>query len=104
MTSYSSSGNGSINPGSGGFRRRAKRIVYDFDDSVMYRNSKSENPFSATRKRRFTQMIRASDYVLAGNAFLKDEVRPVNPNVEVLPTTIDQDRYPLKDYTLPGRG
>jgi glycosyltransferase involved in cell wall biosynthesis len=81
-------------------RRRAKRIVYDFDDSVMYRNSKAKDPVSQTRKRRFTQMIKASDFVIAGNEFLKTQVLPFNPNVEVIPTSIDEERYQLKDYTI----
>lgn len=91
-------------PRLGWLRRRAKRIVYDFDDSVMYRNAKAINPFSATRKRRFTQMIKASDYILAGNEFLRSEVLPINPNVEVLPTAIDQDRIPSKTLPPAGRG
>jgi glycosyltransferase involved in cell wall biosynthesis len=45
-------------------------------------------------------MIKASDFIIAGNEFLKEEVLPLNPNVKVIPTTIDQDRYPLKDYPL----
>jgi glycosyltransferase involved in cell wall biosynthesis len=85
-------------PRLGWVRKRAKRIVYDFDDAVMYRNSKAVHSFSQTRKRRFIQMIRASDFVIAGNEFLKGEVLPVNPNVEVIPTAIDADRYPLKEY------
>ena len=82
-------------------RRRAKRIVYDFDDSVMYRNSKAKDPVSQTRKRRFTQMIKASDFVIAGNEFLRAQVLPVNPNVEVIPTSIDQEKYQAKDYSVP---
>ncbi len=82
-------------------RRRAKRIVYDFDDSVMYRNSKAADPHSPTRKRRFSGMIRACSYVIAGNEFLKSEVLPLNPNVEVIPTAIDQERYGIKDYSRP---
>jgi glycosyltransferase involved in cell wall biosynthesis len=87
-------------PRLGLLRRRAKRIVYDFDDSVMYRNSKAEDPVSQTRRRRFVQMIRASDFVIAGNEFLKSQVLPCNPNVEVIPTSIDQERYHLKDYSI----
>jgi glycosyltransferase involved in cell wall biosynthesis len=85
-------------PRLGWLRKRAKRIVYDFDDAVMYRNSKAADPSSRTRKRRFIQMIRASDFVIAGNEFLKGEVLPFNPNVDVIPSAIDQERYPLKDY------
>jgi len=82
-------------------RRRAKRIIYDFDDSVMYRNSKAKDPVSQTRKRRFIQMIKASDFVVAGNKFLRDQVLPINPDVEVIPTSIDQERYQAKDYSVP---
>ncbi len=81
-------------------RRRARRIIYDFDDSVMYRNSTAEDPLSSTRKRRFIQMVKNSDFVIAGNEFLKGEVLPFNPNVEVIPSAIDEDRYPLKTYPV----
>jgi glycosyltransferase involved in cell wall biosynthesis len=87
-------------PRLGLLRKRAKRIVYDFDDSVMYRNSKSKDPVSETRKRRFAQMIRSADYVIAGNEFLKHQVLPIHSNVETLPSPIDQKRYGLKDYRI----
>ncbi len=81
-------------------RKRARRIVYDFDDAVMYRNSKAKDPISSSRRRRFVQMIKNSDFVIAGNEFLKREVFPFNSNVEVIPTAIDQERYHLKTYPL----
>ncbi|MDI7259841.1 MAG: glycosyltransferase family 4 protein [Thermodesulfobacteriota bacterium] len=87
-------------PRLGLLRRRANRIVYDFDDSVMYRNSKNKDPISQSRRQRFVQMIKASDFVIAGNEFLKEEVLPFNPNVEVIPTPIDQERYHLRDYGI----
>jgi glycosyltransferase involved in cell wall biosynthesis len=81
-------------------RKRAKRIVFDFDDAIMFRNSKSKDPFSNTRMRRFIQMIKASDFVIAGNEFLKSQVLPYNSNIEVIPTPIDQEKYLPKDYSL----
>jgi glycosyltransferase involved in cell wall biosynthesis len=81
-------------------RRRAKRILYDFDDSVMYRNSKAKDPISSTRRRRFVQMVKNSDFIIAGNEFLKSQVLPLNRNVEVIPTAIDQERYHLKTYPV----
>jgi glycosyltransferase involved in cell wall biosynthesis len=86
-------------PRLGMLRRRVKKIVYDLDDAVMYRNSKAKDPVSSTRKRRFVQMIKNSDFVIVGNEFLKREVFPFNPNVEVIPTAIDQERYHLKTYS-----
>jgi glycosyltransferase involved in cell wall biosynthesis len=81
-------------------RRKAKRIVYDFDDSVMYRNSKAKDPISSTRRRRFVLMVKNSDFVIAGNDFLRNQVLPFNPNVEVIPTAINQERYHLKTYPV----
>ncbi len=88
-------------PRLGWLRKRARRIIYDFDDAVMYRNSKAKDTISQTRKRRFIQMIKASDFVIAGNQFLKDQVLPINPNVDVIPTSIDRERYQPKDYSIP---
>jgi glycosyltransferase involved in cell wall biosynthesis len=85
-------------PRLGLLRRRARKIVYDFDDSVMYRNSTRENPVSSTRNRRFAQMVKASDFVIAGNEFLKERVLPFNPRVEVIPSAIDGEKYSLKTY------
>ncbi len=85
-------------PRLGLLRRKAKRIVYDFDDSVMYRNSKAKDALSSTRRRRFVQMVKNSDVVIAGNEFLRSQVLPFNPNVEVIPTAIHQERYHLKTY------
>jgi glycosyltransferase involved in cell wall biosynthesis len=87
-------------PRLGLLRRRARRIIYDFDDAVMYRNSKAKDPISQTRRRRFVQMITASDFVIVGNEFLKREVLPFNAHVEVIPTPIDQDRYLMRDYSI----
>ncbi len=85
-------------------KRRANRIVYDFDDSVMYRNSTAQNPLSKTRRRRFVRLLRASDAVIAGNEYLKKEALQYNPNVEVIPSPIDMERYALKSYDSKGNG
>jgi glycosyltransferase involved in cell wall biosynthesis len=87
-------------PRLGLLRRRAKRIIYDFDDSVMYRNSTAKDPISSSRRRRFVQMIRHSDFVIAGNEFLKREALLFNPNVEVIPSAIDQEKYHSKAYPV----
>jgi glycosyltransferase involved in cell wall biosynthesis len=79
-------------------KRRANRIVYDFDDSVMYRNSTADNPISRSRRRRFARMLKASHGVIAGNEFLKKEALKYNHNVEVIPSPIDIERYPPKSY------
>lgn len=82
-------------------RKGAKKIIYDFDDSVMYRNSKAGSPHSKTRMRRFADMVRASDFVIAGNRFLMEQALAFTDRVAVIPTAIDGNRYTRKDYDLP---
>jgi glycosyltransferase involved in cell wall biosynthesis len=78
-------------------RSQAKGIVYDFDDAVMYRNSTAPSPYSRTRQKRFARIIKAADYVIAGNNFLRDQAERFIERVVVIPTAIDRDRYYAKD-------
>jgi hypothetical protein len=81
-------------------RKRAKKIIYDFDDAVMYKNSTASAPYSATRQRRFAAMVRSSDSVIAGNSFLKEQPNVTTIIVTTIPTVIDQSRYPAKDVPI----
>ncbi len=80
-------------------RKNARRIVYDFDDSVMYRNSKAANPESNTRVKMFKNMVNASDYIIAGNEYLQKNTTPFTHNVTIIPSPIDMSLYPLKKYS-----
>ncbi|NIO06263.1 MAG: glycosyltransferase [Proteobacteria bacterium] len=84
------------------FKRRARRIVYDFDDSVMYRNSTARSPVSRTRMARFARMLEACDGIIAGNEYLKREALKHNSRVEVIPSPIDIERYGIKSYDSGG--
>ena len=79
-------------------RKNARRIVYDFDDSVMYRNSKAANPESNTRVKMFKNIVTASDYVIAGNEYLKKNTTPYTNDVTTIPSPIDMSLYPQKKY------
>ena len=79
-------------------RRRARRIVFDFDDAIMYHNSRAASPYSRTRQKRFADIVKASDYVIAGNSFLMEQTARFTDRVIVIPTAIDLTRYVLKDY------
>ncbi len=78
--------------------RKAKKIIYDFDDALMYRSSGSENPYSLSRRNKFVYMMKRVDFVIAGNQFLKSEVLPHNSKVMVIPTSINLSRYTFKEY------
>jgi len=77
-------------------RRRTKRIVYDFDDAIMYRSPRYKTPYSFSRRVKFAFMMRRVDEVIAGNQFLKSQVLPFNSKVVVLPTSIDLSQYTLR--------
>ncbi len=81
-------------------RRRARRLVFDFDDAVLYRDSNdSRGPRSPRRLRRFQAVVRAADLVVAGNPFLAECARDggASPGrVEIIPTCIDVERYPAR--------
>ncbi len=74
-------------------RRCAKKIIYDFDDAVMY-GSRRE---SRTRRYRFRKTVQSADSVLCGNRFLLGEARKYRGDgVYYVPTVVDTDEYPVK--------
>jgi glycosyltransferase involved in cell wall biosynthesis len=78
-------------------RKKARRIIYDFDDALMYRSSGSRSPYSFSRRMKFAYMMKRVDFVIAGNQFLRSEVLPYTASVEVIPTSIDLSRYSSRE-------
>ena len=74
-------------------RLKSRKLVYDLDDSVMYKHTDDGNRKSFTRWFNFRQTIRKVDLVLAGNSYLMEEVKKYNNNVELLPTVLDTEPY-----------
>lgn len=75
-------------------RKAAKKIVYDFDDAVMFRDTLSVGEQeSVRRRRRFERTCKMADLVLAGNSYLAEFAKPLNENTVILPTVIDMGRY-----------
>ena len=79
-------------------RKRSQKILFDLDDAIMYRSSRSSRPHSFSRRFKFRRMVKGSDAVSVGNGFLKEEVLNVDPGkkVFILPTCIDTAFYPQK--------
>ncbi len=79
-------------------RRQSKKVLFDLDDAVMYRSSRSTRPHSFSRWLKFKRMVRGSDVITAGNEFLKEQVLRADPGKEVflVPTPIDTRLYPKK--------
>jgi hypothetical protein len=78
-------------------RRSARRLVFDFDDAVLYRDSYDpRGPHCPRRRARFATVVRLADVILAGNDFLADcalRAGARHDRVRVIPTCIDRGRY-----------
>ena len=89
-------------------RRRSSRLIFDFDDAILYRDSYDpRGPHCPRRARRFRRTVQTADEVIAGNDFLADcalrcGARP--ENVQVIPTCVETPLYPVTRCRDPGAG
>ncbi len=83
-------------------RRSARRLVFDFDDAVLFRDSNDpRGQDDPRRRRRFAAVMRLADTIVAGNDFLADCALRAGARVEdvhVIPTCVDPRRYPVADH------
>ncbi len=79
-------------------RRRSQRLVFDFDDAIMYRSSRWTKPGSRTRMAKFRRIVESCDLILAGNSFLREQALKFTSEdrVFVIPTVVDLARYPMR--------
>jgi glycosyltransferase involved in cell wall biosynthesis len=83
-------------------RRRAKALVYDFDDPMVYNRQNGHVTLSATRARRFRVALAQADAVVchAGSEALAREYGAAH--VHTIPTSVDLARWTPKDcWTSP---
>ena len=78
-------------------RRRAKRLVYDFDDPMIYSRKDGRVSPSPTRRKRFQEILRIADAVVvhSGSEALAREHGA--REVRIIPTPIDPARWRPKD-------
>jgi hypothetical protein len=79
-------------------RGYARRLIFDFDDAVLYRDSYDlRGPHCPRRAARFRETVGLCDVVIAGNPFLAECARGAGARPErvgVIPTCIAMERYP----------
>ncbi|MCK5539586.1 MAG: glycosyltransferase family 4 protein [Deltaproteobacteria bacterium] len=75
-------------------RWRARLLVYDFDDAVMFDDSNAAALISPRKSKRFATTISGCDAVCAGNDYLAGQALEAGARqVTVVPTGIDIERY-----------
>lgn len=80
-------------------RRRARRLIFDFDDAVWLRDSYSPRGFDDPRRlRRFRSIVAACDLVVAGNDYLAAAAAryTVHDRVVVIPTCVEPSKYVVR--------
>jgi glycosyltransferase involved in cell wall biosynthesis len=85
------------------FERKISRsgtpVVFDFDDAIFVSYKSPSNGYLSYLKfpGKTSEICRLSTHVMAGNQYLADYARSVNPNVTIVPTSIDTDKYRVKE-------
>jgi glycosyltransferase involved in cell wall biosynthesis len=83
-------------------RRANPRIVFDFDDAVMFREQKHRKPLDGRNFRKFLRTMEICSAVVAGNSFLASFARACDRRTVILPTSIDLRKYLVKEYAKGG--
>ena len=81
-------------------RRHSRRLIYNFDDAVMY-SDKRPGAYSRTHVSRFRRTVRHADLVIVGSRYLADLARPFNANVRVLPLGLNVRDYGVDSPPTP---
>lgn len=74
-------------------RRVCRRLIYDFDDAVMFKDGPASDREHARQRHRFAVTARRADLLIAGNAYLDETARCYNHTTVMLPTPLDMARY-----------
>jgi glycosyltransferase involved in cell wall biosynthesis len=80
-----------------------KKIIYDFDDAIWFRNYSEKNKIARFFKSpwKVKYICKWADVIIVGNDYLKSFAIKYNKRVVVIPTTIDTEYHkplPDKDY------
>ncbi len=74
-----------------------RKLVFDFDDAIFLLPPKRRSLLYNFRyKNSIPRILTMSDYVIAGNEYLKRYALKFNGNVEIIPTSINTETYFVK--------
>jgi len=81
-----------------------RKLVFDFDDAIFLLPPKKRSLLYNFRyKNSIPRILTMSDYVIAGNEYLKRYALRFNRNVEAIPTSIDTETYLVKKKEKKGK-
>ncbi|MCW5970261.1 MAG: glycosyltransferase family 4 protein [Blastocatellales bacterium] len=86
--------------------RMGRPIIYDFDDAIFHLHTTEANRRFGWLKfpGKTATICRLSSHITVGNEYLAEYARRFNPNVTVIPTSVDTDLYrPIEGRKRNGR-
>ena len=80
-------------------KRLGIQYIVDYDDAIFHHYDQSSNPMiKKILGNKIAKVMRFSGTVVAGNQYLADyAARSGAKNIEIIPTVIDLERYPVKN-------
>ena len=79
-------------------RMNARKLIYDFDDAVLYRNNSEIDKTHDTNTRRLSFFLPKADLVIAGNRTLYKQAKNYIDNVVVIPSCIQVEGLPNRHH------
>lgn len=73
-------------------RRYSKKIIYNFDDAIMYSDRTPER-YSHSHFIPFRRTVRLADMVITGSSYLAEHAQRFNSNVSILPIGLKVSDY-----------
>jgi len=78
----------------------SKKLVFDFDDAIQLKHETSIKKRSRTAEQKFYGILKKADLLVVGNKVLESESRKYNKNIIVVPSVLETDGMPQKDYAV----
>jgi glycosyltransferase involved in cell wall biosynthesis len=75
-------------------RKYSKKIIYNFDDAVMYSDKRPDRD-SRSHFIPFRRSVKLADMVIVGNSYLAEHALRFNSNVKILPIGLKVSDYKL---------
>ncbi|MBP8604995.1 MAG: glycosyltransferase family 4 protein [Phycisphaerae bacterium] len=72
------------------FRPRKAKVIFNYDDAVMFNDKGCPTP---AHQKRFRRSLQKADAVLVGSSYLADRARPYHSNIIILPLGLKTDDY-----------
>jgi len=76
----------------------SKKLVFDFDDAIYYRDDTHQSFESRSRLSRFRKIVAKANLIIAGNEVLSREASRYNRNIVTIPSAVEARGIPVQRH------